>query len=107
MPVESDAERASLLFEHGQQVTFTPGDAYPNRSNKTVVINAIFDNAYYAVFGDEAGANSRQPTLICRTSDTEDVARNSMVEVGSDVYKVVSPEPDGTGITVLQLEGPK
>jgi len=96
-----------MLADFGQLVTFTPGTAYPYRSDKTVEITGIFDNGFYAVAGDEADANTRQPTLLCRTADTLGAARNSMVEIGSDVYKVVSPEPDGTGMTLLVLEGPK
>jgi hypothetical protein len=107
MSVESAADRANMLADFGQLITFTPGAVYPNRSDKTVEIMAIFDNDFYAVDGGEVGINTRQPSIMARTADTENAARNSMVEIGNDIYKVVSPEPDGTGMTVLQLEGPK
>jgi len=96
-----------MLADFGELVVFTPGAVYPNRSDKTVEIMGIFDNAFYSGDGDPAGANTRQTSLICRTADSVNAARNSMVEVGNDVYKVTSVEPDGTGITVLLLEGPR
>jgi hypothetical protein len=107
MSVESAADRATMVADFGEAVVFTPGASYPNRSDKTVEIKGIFDNGFFDVVGDEAGANTRQPSLLCITADTENAARNSMVEIGNDVYKVTSPEPDGNGFSVLMLEGPK
>lgn len=101
-----------MLADFGLLCIFSPGATYPNRNDKSKTIRGIFDNAYIEIVGDEANTASRTPTLICRTDDVNGVKRNSMVEIGGDVYKVVSPEPDGTGadndqgITVLMLEGP-
>jgi len=96
-----------MLADFGELVVFTPGAVYPNRSDKTKTIKGIFDNAYYRVDGEPAGINTRESSLICRTADTEDAARNSMVEVDAGVFKVTNVEPDGTGVTVLVLEGPR
>ena len=96
-----------MLADHGQLVTFTPGNTYPDRNDDTVEITVIFDTAFFEIDGDESDADSKQPRILARTLDTADAARNSMVEIGADVYKVVGVEPDGTGISVIALEGPK
>lgn len=101
-----------MLADFGLVCIFSPGATYPNRNDKTVPIRGIFDNGFFDVLGDEANTASRTPTLLCRTDDVNGAARNSMIEIGGDVYKVVSPEPDGTGddnekgMTLLVLEGP-
>ena len=112
MAVETDADTKTMLADFGRLVLFTPGDSYPNRNDDTVEITAIFDTAFFEITGDESDADSKQPKLLARTLDAADAARNSMVEIGADVYKVVGVEADGTadpagGFTVLALEGPK
>ena len=112
MTVESASDRATMLADFGLLCIFSPGATYPNRNDKSVSIRGIFDNGFYDIIGAETDAASRNPTLTCRTDDVNGAMRNSMIEIGGDVYKVVSPEPDGTGddtekgITVLMLEGP-
>lgn len=107
MPVESDNDRAHLLADFGQLVTFSPGETYPNRNNETAEITGIFDKAFFEIVGDLVAADSNQPVIVCRTIDVAGAERNSMVEIGADTYKVVGVEPDGTGITLLLLEGPR
>ena len=107
MAVETDTELTSLLSDFGDTVTFSPGSTYPNRNDDTVDIKAIFDNAFFEVIGEENPARSSQPSLVCKTSDVSGAERNSMIERGTDRYKVVGVEPDGTGITLLLLEGPR
>ncbi len=107
MGVETDAERLTRLVDFGQSITFSPGDTYPNRNDKTAEITAIFDSGYFEITGEETGTDSKTPTITARDIDTADAARNSMVEIGADVYKVVGVERDGTGMTELILEGPK
>ena len=92
--------------DFGQLVTFSPGDSYPNRNDATRKINVIFDNGFFEVLGDD-GVDSSSPFCVGVSSDLADAARNSMVEIGNDIYKVVTVQPDGTGITTLILEGPR
>ncbi len=106
-PVESDLDRAHLLADFGELVLFSPGSTYPNRNNETVEITGIFDKEFFEVAGDLAAADSSQPIIVCRSIDVLEAERNSMIEIGDDVYKVVGVEPDGTGITALLLEGPR
>jgi len=106
MTVESASDRASVLADFGQVVTFSPGDTFPNRNDSTSDITAIFDNGYFAVALGQTEADNKTPTLLARSADVADAAHKSMIEVGAAVYKVVGVEPDGTGLTVLNLEGP-
>jgi len=107
MTVESASDRASMLADFGQSVTFSPGATFPNRNDETAVITGIFDNGFVEVIGDEANSYATRPTLVCRTADVLNAARNSMVEFSDLVYKVAQVQPDGTGITELILEGPQ
>lgn len=107
MPVETDTELTSLLSDFGDDISFSPGSTYPNRNDGTTTIKGIFDNTFYEIAGEQGPADSSQPQLVCKTSDVTGAERNSMIERGDDVYKVVGVEPDGTGITLLLLEGPR
>jgi hypothetical protein len=96
-----------MLADFGQRVIFSPGATWPNRSDKTVTIQAVYDNDFLEMPG-LAGVESSGPVLVGRTSDLSDAAHNSMIELeNGDKFKVVSPQHDGTGITLLQLEGPR
>lgn len=107
MTVETDTERTSMIADFGVAVTWSPGDTYPNRNDKTASIKGVFDNEFFEIAGQDTRARSSQPMIVCKTSDVETAARNSMVEIGADKFKVVGVEPDGTGITLLLLEGPR
>lgn len=107
MTVETDTERTSMLADFGEAVIFSPGSTFPNRNDNTATINAIFDNTFFEVIGEEMPANMTKPTVVCKTADVAAAERNSMIERGAEVYKVASAEPDGTGVTLLILEGPR
>lgn len=107
MAVETDTDRSTMIADFGSTVTFSPGDTWPNRNDQTVEIKGIFDNEFFELVGEDTRIKSSQPMLICKTSDVSDAERNSVVEIGTDKYKVVGVEPDGTGITLLLLEGPR
>lgn len=107
MTVETDTELISMLLDFGDDIIFSPGSTYPSRNDNTATIKGIFDNEYFEIAGQDNPARSSQPTLVCKSSDVNSAERNSMVERGIDVYKVVGVEPDGTGITLLLLEGPR
>ena len=65
-----------------------------------VATKGIFDKAYQESFGIVAGNN---PVLVVKTSDVN-AAEGDQVVVDSNTYIVSGVEPDGTGITILQLE---
>lgn len=66
------------------------------------IINGIFDRPYTDVL-DMQGFS---PSLLCKSSDVtdKDLRRGTRIEIGADVWRVVSFEPDGTGVTRIQLE---
>jgi hypothetical protein len=115
MTVESAADRLALLADFAPEdstgdkkvIKFSPGATFPNRNQSTVDVVGIFDNEYLSIAADGPDIDARQPALLCRSADVTDAVNNSMVEIGSAVYKVVGVEPDGTGITALALEGPR
>lgn len=61
----------------------------------------IFDKQYQQSFGIVAGDN---PVLVVETSKAVDAVEGDEVVIDSVTYTVASVEPDGTGITILQLE---
>ena len=64
-----------------------------------VAVRAIFDAAY----ADPLGMAGNQPVLTVATDDLPAVAVGQAVTVNAVNYTVTGIEPDGTGITTLQL----
>lgn len=98
--IESYADRISML-EGWNTVDFTPGNNYPNTTGSTVTINCIFYNEYVEIDGVTTAAIM----ALCESSDITGAVEGSMIEHETIKYKVMEVEPDGTGITVLLLEG--
>ena len=108
MTVETDTDRATMLIDFGELVKFSPGDVWPNRASDTAEIRVIFDAEYVELPGERVGINSDNPIAVGRTTDLEDAVRNSVLERSDGkAYKITSVQPDGTGITMLELEGPR
>lgn len=107
MSVESDTDRATMLADFGETCTVHPGNVWPDLSSKARSAVLIFDADYVELVGVEARIDSNKPMAIGRTSDLTDVERGTMIQRGSDEYKVVDVQPDGTGMTLLELEGPR
>ncbi len=106
MTVETDSDRATFVSDWNSAL-FSPGDTYPNRNDKTATIKGIFDKEYFRAEGEFTAVSTSEPQFHARTGDIDGAERNSMIEIGEDKYKVVAVEPDGTGFTVLILEGPR
>jgi hypothetical protein len=64
-------------------------------------VKAIFDNQYSRV---GVMLSTSDPALWCQTADVSTVARGAVAIVRGVTYAVRDIQPDGTGITVLQLE---
>jgi hypothetical protein len=64
-----------------------------------VAVRGIFDAAY----ADPLGMAGNQPVLTVATEDLPAVAVGQAVTVNATAYTVTTVEPDGTGITTLQL----
>jgi len=59
----------------------------------------IFDEAYAEAFGMVSGS---RPMLVVLTSPQ--AVKGATVSVAGKNYTVAEPQPDGTGVTTLQLE---
>jgi hypothetical protein len=67
-----------------------------------VAISGIFDNGSAAGLGNMMlGSN---PTFTCSSSDAPSSKRNKTLVVNSVSYTVREIKPDGTGMSVLELE---
>lgn len=78
--------------------TDTPGYVDAMIGSATVV--GLFDNGYTGI--DMVG--SSDPTLLCMAADIPAVADGTTVTINGISYRVAgAPEPDGTGLVLLQL----
>lgn len=69
-----------------------------------VPVSGIFDAGHS---GPGLGALSASDTEIvfrCAAADVEGVARGDTLKVGSVIYRIAEPRPDGTGVVVLVLK---
>lgn len=78
----------------------TPGSATATVSGGDIVV--LFDNGYQAAL---AGfVESTGPSCVARTSDVSTLVQGSSVTINATAYKVATVQPDGFGVTTLQLE---
>lgn len=64
------------------------------------VITGIFDRPYT----DALDVQGFSPSLTCKSADVAELRRGRLIEIQDTVFKVVAIEPDGTGVTRVQLE---
>lgn len=64
------------------------------------IITAVFDRPYASAL-DVQGFS---PSLTCKTADTTDMRRGTRIDIDGTTWRVVLLEPDGTGVTRVQLE---
>ena len=70
-------------------------------SGQTVPV--IFDKAYLGAMGGLV--ESTGPVCVAQTSTVAAVTQGTAIVIEGTTYTVTGVEPDGTGITVLQLRG--
>lgn len=103
MPVETDLERA-VFFEaddFGTTAIYTPD------GGQSATIEGIFDNNHEEVdAGGGVPFSIRGPQFHTRTSNVPSADEGDTLEIGGIVYIVRVVMPDGTGLTMLQLEAP-
>ncbi len=99
MAIETGIERAIMLADFGELVTFTPA------GGSSISVTGIFDKEYEAV---EAGGSVsfalEQPRLTVRTSDVSGVSEGDAFTIRSSSYIARVIMADGTGITEIALE---
>ena len=66
-------------------------------------VPVIFDNGYAAALGGLV--ESTGPSCQAKSADVAAVVQGSTITIGGTAYTVVGVEPDGTGVTTLQLRG--
>lgn len=94
MGVESDADRLTYLSTDDFGNTATIG---------TATVYGIFDDAYQTVIEATGEVATTAPQFTCRTMDVTAVVQGTTITINSVAYKCINIEPDGTGMTVLQL----
>lgn len=75
------------------------GFAQPVLFGGVTSVDCVFDNAYL----EQLGAAAATPVLTAPTALVSGFGRGTLAVVAGINYTVVSNEPDGTGISSLQL----
>lgn len=95
MAVETADDREALLADFG--VTVTKAD--------TTAFTAIFDAEFISLDPNATiGYEGTNPMIMARTADVSALVHGSALTISGSSYEVVGIEPDGTGMSVLQLE---
>jgi len=68
-----------------------------------VTYKVIFFNEYEAVALFGAEIESRNPHILVKESDFSGITHDSTITIGGVAYKVKSPQPDGTGVMLIEL----
>jgi len=80
------------------------GDLHQVKDGSGVDVNGIFDNESVFIDTGYAGVDSSGPSFTCATSDISKINRNWYLNVNGAEYKIVRVSPDGSGVSVCQLE---
>lgn len=80
----------------------TPG--YVVATVNALSVPGIFVNEFSGANLGLAGFEAQLPQLHVKEVDVPNIAQGNSVLINVVTYKVASMEPDGTGITVLQLK---
>jgi hypothetical protein len=103
MAVETDIERAVFVFadDFGVSATYTPS------GGQGVQISGIFDDGHEEVdAGGGVPFSITQPQFHTLTSNVSSAAEGDTLTIDGVVYTIRVVMPDGTGMTMLQLEAP-
>ena len=65
-------------------------------------IPVIFDNGYQSALGGIV--ESTGPQCVAQSADVSSVVQGTSITIGGTGYTVRGVQPDGTGVTTLQLE---
>jgi hypothetical protein len=63
-------------------------------------VNVIFDKAFI----EAQGIVGNNPIALGKESDFPGVEEGQELTINSVLYEITTPEPDGTGLVILQLE---
>ncbi len=62
----------------------------------------LHDKQHIALLAAEIGATG--PAVLCKASDVGTPAQDTAITVNGTSYKVRDVKPDGTGLTLIELE---
>lgn len=103
MAVETDLERAIFILadDFGITATYTPSGGSSSQ------ISGIFDDGHEEVdAGGGVPFSVTAPQFHTKTSDVSGAAEGDTLAIDGVVYTIRVVMPDGTGMTMLQLEAP-
>lgn len=70
----------------------------------TRIVRGIFDDPYLNAELGEYEFDTNRPRLTCKEADVIGVKRGDLVDIDGRVYDVLSsPQPDGTGMALLEM----
>jgi hypothetical protein len=92
------AENLSVFFD-ATSAGFATSATLPGGA----VVPVVFDNAYLSGLGGMIESNG--PQLMGKTSDLAALAHGDTVTISAAPYTVTGIQPDGTGVTMIQLRG--
>lgn len=90
--IESDATRLRMIKAVGGVLIRHDGGEFW----------AIFENEYLAVI--DGMVESKGPALTARTSDVQDLPKDTVLDVNGSEYLIKRHEPDGTGMSSVLLK---
>lgn len=103
MPVETDIERAVFINADDFALTAT----YTPVGGEGVSISGIFDDGHEEVdAGGGVPFSVTAPQFHTRTADVSGAAEGDTLAIDGVTYTIRVVMPDGTGMTMLQLEAP-
>ena len=65
-------------------------------------VTGILDKEYVEIEGIE----SNRPVFLCASSDVSGYSRGAVIVASGITYTLVTKEQDGTGVTMVVMEGP-
>ena len=93
--------RAKTVFNEPLAVYFADFGQAIQLDNK--VVTGIFDREFLADMGFGQVVSNADPVVVLPSRDVPEEWEDITVTVAGVAYAIDRPEPDGTGVTVLQL----
>lgn len=90
------AEDLSAFFDT------TSGFAQNATLSGGAVVPVIFDRAYQGALGGLV--ESTGPQCMAKSADVSTVVQGSTLVISGTTYRAATVQPDGTGVTTLELE---
>jgi hypothetical protein len=75
----------------------------PIEYTSKITTNVIFDHEHVSVSNADLVYDGYKPTILCKTSDVYQFDYGSLVTVENTVFKIISKQQDGTGVSTIIL----